>query len=804
MVNYISCYLCEKLFICPTKYFTHLKLCRPVEGNINYQCTFRKCFQKFNSKSVFKRHVFNHYKASSVKITKQSCTTNTNNEHPNSQIEDNGKNYHSYESTKTKDVTGGNISESDSYAKILNMLRESASVFLITLHSINNLSQSDINKIRENAQKNIICPIVQFLKTQVHDLFTNSNIDMDTIFHDINHLFQNTQTKHKLQKYMGEVNLISDPDTFSIANSQKSTGTLMPLEFQFQKIFETNYFLSEVLCHMEEIKKNKKIVNFIQGDLWLQKSRMYPNKTLIPYFLYVDDFGINNPIGSKSTKHAMCNVYYSFPCIPGKSSKLNTVFLACSLKSSDVKKFGINECFLPMMNLLRKMELEGIRIKTSSGEETVHFVMGLILGDNLGLNTMLSFSKSFSASYYCRFCHMKKEEAQKCCSEVTSLLRNRINYRESLSSGEMPKLGIESNSVFNTIPSFHATENYSVDLMHDIYEGTCHYIFTQCLLYFIRTMKYFKLDTLNDRLISFLYNTHDKGNEKAQITMYELEKRKLKLSARQMMSFCHYLPLIIGDLIPFGDVVWKYILLFLELIDDLLCYEISDNLLDQITTKIELLNREYQNLFKVNLTPKFHFLVHYPTIIKKSGPLRNIWSFKYEAKHKEFKIYAHVITSRKNIPKTFSFKQQMRFANFLLRSSESKEFLFKNVAIDFKTKELICRQIHFDTDDVMLYNSANIYGFQYNSKTFIAAFKEDINIYSVKYIAKTNTDKIFVCCQKILTEYNAHYLAYEIKTNTTVYNVIPLDDILGPPVGIIEIISGKQFVKLKEFYHSMY
>lgn len=82
---------------------------------------------------------------------------------------------------------------------------------------------------------------------------------MDSIFHDINHLFQNTQTKHKLQKYMGEVNLISDPDTFSIANSQKSTGTLMPLEFQFQKIFETNYFLSEVLCHMEEIKKIKKL-----------------------------------------------------------------------------------------------------------------------------------------------------------------------------------------------------------------------------------------------------------------------------------------------------------------------------------------------------------------------------------------------------------------------------------------------------------------------------------------------------------------------------------------------------------------
>lgn len=250
--------------------------------------------------------------------------------------------------------------------------------------------------------------------------------------------------------------------------------------------------------------------------------------------------------------------------------------------------------------------------------------MGLILGDNLGLNTMLNFSKSFSASYFCRFCQMKKEETQKCCSEDFSLMRNRINYREALSSGESLKLGVQSDSIFNTIPSFHANENFSVDIMHDIYEGICHYIFTECLLYFITIMKYFSLHTLNGRLKSFAYTANDRGNEKFQISMNELEKRKLKLSARQMMAFCHYLPLIIGDLIPFGDVVWKFILQVSELIDDLLCYEISDKLLAQITTKIENVNRENQNLFKINLKPKFHLLAHYPTIIRKSGPLRNI------------------------------------------------------------------------------------------------------------------------------------------------------------------------------------
>lgn len=90
----------------------------------------------------------------------------------------------------------------------------------------------------------------------------------------------------------------------------------------------------------------------------------------------------------------------------------------------------------------------------------------------------------------------------------------------------------------------------------------------------------------------------------------------------------------------------EFLLIFFELVDDLLCYEISDSLILSVKIKIELLNRTYQNLFKTNLIPKFHNLVHYPMIMQKSGPLRNLWNFKYEAKHKEFKIYSHIITSR--------------------------------------------------------------------------------------------------------------------------------------------------------------
>ncbi|KNC20873.1 hypothetical protein FF38_04212 [Lucilia cuprina] len=201
---------------------------------------------------------------------------------------------------------------SDVYYEHIQTMRDSASKFILSLHSI---SRADVNKIRENVENNIVFAIVNFLKKSIPQLVLQDST-MKTILNDIAELFSDVKTEYRFEKRMKEMDLISTPNTFKVANTKNTVGTIMPLEFQFKKIFESDNFLDKVLHHMEEIKQNNKIINFIQGDLWIQKIRIYPQKTLIPFFIYVDDFGINNPIGSKSTNQAMCNVYFSFPCLP--------------------------------------------------------------------------------------------------------------------------------------------------------------------------------------------------------------------------------------------------------------------------------------------------------------------------------------------------------------------------------------------------------------------------------------------------------------------------------------------------------
>ncbi|KAI8123563.1 hypothetical protein CVS40_5884 [Lucilia cuprina] len=127
---------------------------------------------------------------------------------------------------------------------------------------------------------------------------------------------------------------------------------------------------------------------------------------------------------------------------------------------------------------------------------------------------------------------MNKCDARKNNSEVISLLRNRINYRETVERELAAEMGISSNCEFDAISSFHCTENYTVDVMHDIFECVFHYILCETLLFDIQQMKYFSIDELNKQIKMLSYNKHDKGYEKSSISIDELKKQRFKMFAK--------------------------------------------------------------------------------------------------------------------------------------------------------------------------------------------------------------------------------------------------------------------------------
>lgn len=114
---------------------------------------------------------------------------------------------------------------------------------------------------------------------------------------------------------------------------------------------------------------------------------------------------------------------------------------------------------------------------------------------------------------------MIKKKTQIHKNEVTEYLRNKRNYNENVAKKDSKLTGIYEESIFNTVHLFHVVENFSVDIMHDIYEGVGNYNMCHIILKLI-DLKYFNLEkALNNRKQHFNYGSSEIGNLSGPIKM---------------------------------------------------------------------------------------------------------------------------------------------------------------------------------------------------------------------------------------------------------------------------------------------
>lgn len=56
--------------------------------------------------------------------------------------------------------------------------------------------------------------------------------------------------------------------------------------------------------------------SILQGNLWKELKLEFPNKIIIPLYLFCDDFEPNNPLSSKSSIYKVNAVYVSIASVP--------------------------------------------------------------------------------------------------------------------------------------------------------------------------------------------------------------------------------------------------------------------------------------------------------------------------------------------------------------------------------------------------------------------------------------------------------------------------------------------------------
>ena len=380
----------------------------------------------------------------------------------------------------------------------------------------------------------------------------------------------------------------------------------------------------------------------------------------IDLILFQDSFEPANPLGAAKSKHKVLAVYctlgnlYSF-----NRSKVDHIQLAILCKEKDLKTFGPSQIFGELVKDLKHLETEGI---TMNGTK-YPVILRAICGDNLGSHNIGGFIQNFSnAEHFCRFCPVSRTEWKK-DSLAKKPLRTVADYQRALDQlgedgAESSVLGIQEDSVFNQLSNFHVCGALPPCLAHDLFEGVVNYDVALMLNYFSKSSEKFSfkhLELILKKKTPFKYGATDRSSPACVPT-----SKKLGGTASQNWCLLRLLPIMIMDLIEDKqDPVWKLLLLLREFVELVTANSLTEGQVSYMNTVVEEYVHSRKGLFPdVNLRPKHHYIVHYPSLTLQYGPLIRLWTLRFESKHQFFKRTVRRTQNFKNITGTLADRHQ--------------------------------------------------------------------------------------------------------------------------------------------------
>lgn len=385
--------------------------------------------------------------------------------------------------------------------------------------------------------------------------------------------------------------------------------------------------------------------------------------------------------------------------------------------------------------------------------------------DNMGGNSALGFAESMAASYFCRTCLSTKEETQSLTVDVPEKYRTRDSYDEAIriiqNSSEIEykiTKGIREYCILNDLTYFNILDNFNVDIMHDLCEGTIqvllHNVFNFCV----------REKLLSESGLKSLVAYHDYGilNRHNLPSELKLERKNLNQNASQTKCILHHLPFILFDykLDTLSKDVRDCIQSMLKIVS--ICYssKIGETDLKELEHWVKIHLDNMIEVFGINLKPKHHFMIHYANIIRKVGPLVHMSTLRFETKHKEFTKIAKSTNNYRNINKTLGIRYQ---ESLLCRSyyvDQTEHGKLKLPECDFFTQFGHLLYDFKNKTDILQIRYLKINSHYYESGLFV---KNGKFLFQILKLFKYENDYYFICNQFDVVLYNAFLNSIQIE-----------------------------------------
>lgn len=595
---------------------------------------------------------------------------------------------------------------------------------------------------------------------------------------------------HKRMKYFESQGTLITPISYVVGRRVdyvKKNGRYMyeaieceaqkiPLRPMLFKFFSMPNMLIKTLEHMEKFKYHDSswpVAHFLQGTFWKQRRICHGEKLVLPLFLQVDDFETLNPLGSHSGIHKLGAAYISLPFLPYQHvSQLSCIFLALLYHSNDRVEFGNQVIFQPLIEQFNDLFRNGIQFDLPDFKGAIYFELALLLGDNLGIHTITGFTESFSCNFPCRMCKMQKKETEQATFEKKSLLRNAEDHQRDVQLKDISLTGVKENCIWLQVDNFDLFSQMGYDVMHDLNEGCSKYIMCSLIVSLIDKMKYFSVDTLNQKICSFQYGP-DNGDKPVTLSILNLRKGNLRLSASEMSTFCRYFGVMFGTFVPRESCYWKVYITLMRVLNFAMSPIFLRRQLVFFNHLVSELCEMYKILFNETLKPKFHNLLHYASAMERFGPLRYLSSMRYEAKHRPNKLIAKSSVNRRNMTLTIARKHQLMMNDMFMQDHFNSSVLcgLKNEVL-LNEAENILDKVKLSTTRVK-----KIYSVSWVSKcsehfspghVIVTSVTED-NVHFArihKLYVDDEMDTIIFETQPLKTiEFNDHYFAYQVQNS---------------------------------------
>lgn len=811
------CSICKSNFVDIRTLIIHLRNLHNCGQRSIYNCGELNCDRSFSTLNSFKKHL-------NIVHSKNTVNENVLPEHSELTVYETLAEEIKFESFQDIQRQSDKIDDVDQCSEFIEndflqfdkTLRESTIAFICNLYGKTTFSRKDVQIIL-SLIKDLFQNPLQGLKDYIDKL-----INPGKTFHyfsKLQNMFSGLESEHLRFKYLESTGYLIKPEEFIIGQrlDKQIRGIPMHQSYKAQfvslrKIFKQFFELPEVfpktIAYMNHLKvESDAISNIIQTDPWKNKLHSFEKDDIvIPFFIYFDEYECGNPLGSHAGIQKLGAIYCSIPTIPYEyQAQLDNIFLAMLFHSADLKEFGSNIIYSKLVEECKYLESTGIEITINDKTFKVYFCLASLLGDNLGLNCILGFTECFRANYYCRFCKCSRTEMESYLQQNDNKMRNRTNYKEDLNVNSICKTGIKQPCIFNEITSFHVTENFSVDISHDIFEGIALFDMTEILYQIIMIDKLFTVETFNMRLKYFNFGKQN-INKPPLLTIDNIKRKKINMSCSEMKNFILYAGLMLSNLIPKDNPYWNLYIYLRRILRIVFLSSVSLKDSDDLKTLIASHHSLYKELFNLPLKPKHHLLTHYPMIMLKAGPVKYLSTLRFESKHRQSKLNANVVSSRVNVTSTLALKHQLILCQRLISRSGFKKSvslndgnLIEKTNCNEELEKILSTPNEYESFKHSLsFSKLTIHNFDYSLHDIILIERGELPIFgTIKKILVNNKDEIGFIYDKIVSvSFDDHLFAYEVVRTKTSRCILECHIIFCSHLMSTISSDGKEYITL--------